>query len=265
MNQLEKIKFWNKKYNLDFLGCHFLVIFVPLTYFLGPLLWFQSLMLSVLCILFFCFMFDRHFGRSFKGEETEGYDAWHLKPLKDQHLNKAQVFLTPHHLPFFVTYHFLGKQQVFFSDSFLEKFQKEQWFTFLMSYFNTGGVKKATYFSYILFVLFFPFFLFEKLALKWKFFYPMYAVLFSIISYPITSFIKKHFHEMDQKNSSHFLKTYAEDLEKMQCALLIEPLNKHLCFASLLPINALTHSRFYLSMHPSIEERAEHLGIKFPI
>ena len=265
MNQLEKIKLWSKKYNLDFLFCHFLIIFVPLTYFLGPLLWLQSFILSALCILFFCLMFIRYFNQSFKGEKIEGYDGWHIKPLKDQYLNQTQTFLIPHHLPFFATYHFLGKPKVFFSSAFLERFQKEQWFIFLMSYLKTGGAQRATYWSYILFVLFFPFFFLEKLASRWKVFYPTYSLLFSTLSYPFISFIKKHFHQMDKKNTAHFVKIYSQDLEKMQCACLIEPLNKHLCFAPLFPINALTRSRFYLSMHPSLEERVNDLGIKFPI
>ncbi len=272
MNQLEKIRFWNKKYGLVFLCCHFCIVFPLLFYFLSPVLWLQSLMLTVIFITFFFFTFSYSFHRSFNGLEIKGYDPWHLKPLKDQYLSQIKIKIISHNLPFFVTYHFLGQQQILLSSTFLKKFQnkeRKQWFIFLMSYFKTGDAQKATYWSYLFFLLLSPFFLLEKLSQKskWKVFRICYSFLFFIFTSPFIYFVRKHFYKMDQEGFKHFTnrKIYAEGLWKIQYACELQHWNKNLCFSPLFPINILTHSHFYLSIHPNIEERTRHIGESFPI
>ena len=276
MNQLEKILFWNKKYSLVFLCCHFFIIFIPLCHLLGYVLWLQSFILAVIGVSFFFFMFSYSFHHSFKSQEIKGYDSWHLKPLKDQYLNEIRIKIISHHLPFFITYDFLGQKQILFSSEFLKKFQHEEikrWFIFLMFYFKTGASRKATLWSYFFFLILSPFFWIEKLSdhtrIKFfqKIFKTLYSFLFFLFTLPFLYVLRKHFYKMDREGSQHFTtrKQYAEGLLKIQHICKLHIWNKNLCFSPLFPINILTHSRFYPNIHPNIKERIQAIGEKFPI
>ena len=274
MNQLEKILFWNKKYNLIFLLCHFFIIFLPLCYLLGTILWLQSFMLTIIFMGIFFFLFSKSFHCSFDGQEIQGYDSWHLKPLKDQYLQDVQIKIISHHLPFFITYEMLGKKKVLLSSNFLKKNSDiEQWFIFLSSCFDTGVVQKSTKWSYVFFLILSPFFWIEKFSrgTHFKFLqrvsHSLYSFLFFILTLPYLPFLRNHFYKIDQKGCHSFKtpKRYLEGLWKMQYICNLQPWNQKLYFSPLFPINVLTHFRFYPSIHPSIEGRIRSTGETFPI
>ena len=271
MNQTEKNIFWKnyQKWCWTLLQWGLLLSFFLFAF--GPALWIQSMVLSILILFSLTALFASRVKRHFKGGVLKGYDPWHLKTLRDQHLAQAEIIVHSHSTPFLLGYDFYKNKQLILSSTFLKHFKKEELEMQLKAaalLFDNGFFQNASWISYLFFLIFLPFqpllFLFKKRPLMIE---SLPAFLCFCISFPFRPWIYRQYYSMDQKLSALFKtkKQYSEWIWKMHTFWEVSNQPQPLFLSPLFLTNPLTRLPFYFNIHPRIESRIEKLTGAFPV
>ena len=274
MNQTEKNVFWKNYQEWCWTLLQWSVLLAFFLSFFGLALWIQSAILASIILSSVIFLFSSQVKKNFRGTALKGYDPWHLKSLRDQHLPKAEWIVHSHPIPFILGCDFYNSKKLILSSSFLKHSKKGEISAPLKGMallFKNGFFQRTAWISYLFFLIFLPFqpflILLKRFPRVKRAIENIPAFLCFCILFPFQHWIHRQYYLADQNLSALFKtkKQYSEWIWKMHTFWDVSNKKPPLFLSPLFFTNPLTDCFFYFNIHPRIERRIQKLTGVFPV